>query len=246
MIRGRVSDKLKSFIVLIDPDAYDDEDSVKSIVIKSQRAGVSILLVGGSLISSNNFDEVVRWTKKYAEVPVVLFPGSNLHINSFADGILFLSLISGRNPEFLIGQHVVAAPILKRSGLEILSTGYVLIDAGVQTTVSYISNTNPIPANKDAVAACTALAGVMLGMNLIFLDAGSGAQNTISPKLIHSVKRQIDEVPLLVGGGINTPQKVMDALLGGADSIIIGNVLEENQDFVFKVGKIVDKMNKSI
>jgi putative glycerol-1-phosphate prenyltransferase len=168
-------------------------------------------------------------------VPVVLFPGSNLYIHSDADGILFLSLISGRNPEFLIGQHVVAAPLLKASGLEILPTGYMLVDGGKPTTVSYISNTQPIPADKADIAACTAMAGEMLGQQLLYLDAGSGAENPVSPGMISAVKKATS-LPLLAGGGIRSGEQARNAWEAGADCIVIGNVLESNpgllEDFI--------------
>jgi putative glycerol-1-phosphate prenyltransferase len=156
-----------------------------------------------------------------------------------------LSLISGRNPDFLIGQHVVAAPILKKSRLEIISTGYMLVDCGKQTTVSYISNTTPIPHDKPSVAACTAIAGEMLGLKALYLDGGSGAMYPVSNKMISMVKRSTD-VPLIVGGGINTVQKALEALTAGADMIVIGNGIEKDPNLLVEVSERIIEMNKSI
>ena len=176
-------------------------------------------------------------------MPVVLFPGSNLHIDMAADAILFLSLISGRNPDFLIGQHVLAAPILKRSRLEILPTGYLLIDSGRQTTVSYISNTTPIPHDKPDVAACTAMAGEMLGLKLVYLDAGSGAQQPVTARMVATVRRTVD-APLVVGGGITTPAQAEELLRAGADLVVVGNAIETHQQLLADISDRVGAMNQ--
>jgi putative glycerol-1-phosphate prenyltransferase len=161
-----------------------------------------------------------------------------------ADAILFLSLISGRNPDFLIGQHVISAPILKKSSLEILPTGYILVDSGKQTTVSYMSNTTPIPHDKPEIAACTAMAGEMLGLKLMYLDAGSGAQRAISPKMISIVRKSVD-VPLIVGGGIRSANEAYEAMLAGADTIVIGNGIEKNPALLAEVSEKIDDFNKA-
>jgi len=161
-----------------------------------------------------------------------------LQISKNADGILLLSLISGRNPELLIGKQVIAAPILKASNLDILPTGYILIDGGKPTAVSYMSNTNPIPFDKDDIAMCTAMAGEMLGLKLIYMDAGSGALNAISEKMIKKVSSNIS-IPLIIGGGINTPQKAILACKAGADIIVVGNAIEKDSSLIKKIGKAV-------
>lgn len=239
-----LSDKqnhLKGLAVLLDPDKIDFEtlpDLIHDCILNK----VGYFFVGGSLITNFQLVELVGFIKKYCEIPVVLFPGNSLHIEPTADGILLLSLISGRNPEFLIGQHVISAPILKNSGLEILSTGYILVDSGQQTTVSYISNTTPIPHNKPEIAACTAMAGEMLGMKLIYLDGGSGAKNPVSDKMIAKVKKSVD-LPIIVGGGINSIEKAKTAFEAGADIIVIGNKIEENPNFITDLGVLIKSEN---
>ena len=174
--------------------------------------------------------------------PVVLFPGSSLQIDALADAILFLSLISGRNADFLIGQHVQAAPILKNSKLEILPTGYMLVGEDQSTTVSYISNTTPIPNSKTTVGACTALAGEMLGLKIIYLDAGSGAQSSVSNAMIGAVRRAVS-VPLIVGGGLTDANKASDCLKAGADVIVIGNGIEHNPDLLIDISGMIAEYN---
>ncbi|MCP9768504.1 geranylgeranylglyceryl/heptaprenylglyceryl phosphate synthase [Lacihabitans sp. LS3-19] len=233
----------KSFAVLLDPDKLNPE-SLEDRINAINSASVDYIFVGGSLISTDNMNLVLEKLQEKTFVPKVIFPGNGLHINESADGILLLSLISGRNPDFLIGQHVISAPILKRSSLETLPTGYILIDGGKPTTVSYISNTFPIPNNKPDVAAATAIAGEMLGLKLIYLDAGSGAQIPVSEGIIQTVKKNI-EIPLIVGGGINTVQKASKALAAGADVIVIGNAIEDQPGFLHEISQLVESYNLS-
>jgi putative glycerol-1-phosphate prenyltransferase len=188
--------------------------------------------------------QVIRQIKTQSSIPVILFPGSNLHIDTSADAIFFLSLISGRNPDFLIGQHVIAAPSLKKSRLEILPTGYILVDSGRQTTVSYISNTMPIPYDKPEIAACTAMAGEMLGLKLIYLDAGSGALKQISSKMIAAVRKSVD-VPLIVGGGIRSAEEALEAFEAGADVVVIGNGIEKNPNLLAEVSEKMHRFNNN-
>ena len=162
-----------------------------------------------------------------------------------ADGILFLSLISGRNAELLIGKHVITAPYLKVSPLEILPTGYMLIDGGVPTTVSYISNTQPIPANKDDVALCTAVAGEMLGLKLMYMDAGSGAINPVSTSMIETVSQALD-IPLIVGGGIRTPERAFANAQAGADVIVVGNAIEKEPSLLLEMAEAVHSASSLI
>ena len=235
--------KKKSLAILLDPDMVE----MKEIMVQIQvyvEAGVDLFFVGGSLISGNNFYVLISALKRQKKVPVVIFPGSNHHIHSDADAILLLSLISGRNAELLIGQHVVAAPILKNSGLEILSTGYMLVESGKSTTVSYISNTQPIPSDKDDIAVCTAMAGEMLGLKLIYLDGGSGAQNPVSAKMISAVRRSISN-PLIVGGGINTGVKAQSAWEAGADIVVVGNGLEKDPELFHEIISARNRLNKT-
>src|ERR1700730_10228229 len=196
----------RSFAVLIDPDNVN-EVKIDELTHLTVSAGVDYLLVGGSLVISNHLDEVVQHIRRCCPIPVILFPGTPAGVSRYADGLLYLSLISGRNPELLIGQHVISAPAVRKSGLEIISTGYMVIDGGAPTTVSYISNALPIPADKNEIALCTAMAGEMLGMKMIYMDAGSGARRPISTEMIERVSSSI-EIPLLIGGGIQDPEKV--------------------------------------
>ncbi len=231
----------KSFALLIDPDNCTRAD-LDHIVNLARMGGVNFLFVGGSLIVGDELQEVVRYLKQKIDLPLVLFPGSNHHIVAEADAILLLSLISGRNPDFLIGQHVVAAPLLKRSGIEVMPTGYILVDGGAPTTVSYVSNTHPIPSDKPTVAAVTALAGEMLGLKLIYLDAGSGARKAVQPRMIAAVRKETT-VPLIVGGGIRSTGEAYDAWGAGADILVVGNAAEKDPDFILEMAAANKEIN---
>jgi phosphoglycerol geranylgeranyltransferase len=220
----------KSFAVLIDPDKVNSS-VLDELIELSASAKVDYFLVGGSLVISNHLDECVKHIKKNSDIPVILFPGSPSQISKHADALLYLSLISGRNPELLIGQHVVSAPFIKQSGLEIMPTGYIVIDGGAPTTVSYISNASPVPADKNEIAMCTAMAGEMLGMKLIYMDAGSGAKRPITESMIKIVADHI-EAPLIIGGGILQPEKAYLNCKAGADIIVVGNAIEKNSSLI--------------
>ena len=233
MIYKNIQDKVKSgktvTAVLLDPDKYS-EQKLNYIVSVTDKTNVDFFLVGGSIISTP-VDEFVRNLKEKTSKPVVLFPGSLLQLSTQADGILLLSLISGRNPDLLIGNHVIAAPLLKKSEIEIISTSYILVGTGKATAVEYMSNTKPIPENKSEIVIATALAGEMLGHKIIYLEAGSGASEPINKSLIKEIKSAIS-IPLMVGGGIRTRQQYQNAVEAGADIIVLGNVLEDNPDFL--------------
>ena len=240
-VYNRLSDtSKKKFVVLIDPDKPTDEQIVE-IVEKSVKVGVDFFFVGGSLLTTDSLDNCIKLIKKHCDIPVLIFPGNSLQISKWCDGFLLLSLISGRNAEMLIGRHVISAPYLKLYGNEIIPTGYMLIDGGKQTSVSYMSNTTPIPHDKDDIAMCTALAGEMLGLKIIYMDAGSGALEPISADMIAKVKKTI-EIPLIVGGGINTPEKAANAAKAGADIIVVGNALEKSID---KLKEFADAVHNS-
>jgi len=229
--------KKKSFAVLIDPDKTD-HNGLEKLIALGITAKVDYWFVGGSLVVSNHLEQLVVDLKTKSNIPVILFPGSPSQVTPRADALLYLSLISGRNPELLIGQHVLSAPAVKQSGLEILSTGYMVIDGGAPTTVSYISNATPIPSNKNEIALCTALAGEMLGMKLIYMDAGSGAQKPIPAAMIQAVAAQIT-VPLLVGGGITTPAKAAENCKAGANLIVVGNAIEKDPGLITEIGAAI-------
>jgi phosphoglycerol geranylgeranyltransferase len=227
----------KSFALLIDPDKQDKKQLL-SIIEKAKNANTDYFFLGGSLLTNDSLDLCVRTLKENSNIPVVLFPGNAMQVNAKADGILFLSLISGRNADMLIGKQVITAPILKQSSLEILPTGYMLIDSGKPTTVSYMSNTTPIPADKETVAACTAMAGEMLGLKLIFMDGGSGAKNPISKEMIEVVRESID-VPLIIGGGINSGEKAIVNCKAGADIIVVGNAIEKDENLIAEIAEAI-------
>ncbi len=233
----------KSFVMLIDPDKFEESQAEK-LAQKASFEKIDFLFVGGSLINGASMGDTIQTLKKYTSLPIIIFPGSNMHIDHQADAILFLSLISGRNPEFLIGQHIVAAPFLKRSSLEVLSTGYMLIEGGKATTVSYISHTSPIPYDKPEVAACTAMAGEMLGMKLIYADAGSGAEKSISPKMIQSIRKATD-TPIIIGGGIRSGAAAETIWKAGADLVVIGNAIEENPALIDEIYETKQRLNQS-
>lgn len=237
---GKVNTK-KAFAVLIDPDKLDEATLLKTIQI-AVKAEVDYLFVGGSLVVTDTLDTMVAFMKKHCNIPVVLFPGSPDQITPKADALLYLSLISGRNPELLIGQHVISAPFVRQSGLEIIPVGYLLIDGGAPTTVSYISNTSPIPSNKNDIALCTAMAGEMLGLKLIYMDAGSGALKPIPTEMIQRVAKHI-QIPLVVGGGITTPEKAIENCKAGADIIVVGNAVEKDPTLIESISNAIHSLN---
>lgn len=234
----------KSFAVLIDPDKVNMQriDALTELAVEAK---VDYLLVGGSLVISNQLNEVIGQIKRNCSIPIMLFPGSPSQVSPAADALLYLSLISGRNPELLIGQHVISAPFVKQSGLEIISTGYMVIDGGAPTTVSYISNAAPIPADKNEIAMCTAMAGEMLGMKLIYMDAGSGAKRPITENMIQAVSGQI-QIPLVVGGGISDPEKAYLNCKAGADLIVIGNAIEKDPTLIREMSTAIHSVPVNI
>lgn len=242
-LRERRSQGKKSIAVLVDPDKVEDGNKLLQLINLANENCVDFFFVGGSLVTTINLSEVVKKIKENVTIPVVLFPGNNIQLEPAADAILFLSLISGRNPELLIGQHVVAAPIIRNTKLEVVPTGYMLINSGKTTSVAYISNTTPIPEDKYAIAACTAMAGEMLGLQTIYMDAGSGAEKEISTKMIASVRKAVG-LPLIVGGGINSAQKALNAFEAGADMIVVGNALEKNPDLLTAIAEKVYELNQ--
>ncbi|HHZ65135.1 MAG TPA: geranylgeranylglyceryl/heptaprenylglyceryl phosphate synthase [Flavobacteriales bacterium] len=214
--------RAKQFAILVDPDSNDNAGFIAK---EAQCANVDLIFIGGSILTNGNIESCIEVVKSETDIPVVLFPGNTLQINDKADGILFLSLISGRNPELLIGKHVIAAPVLKASAMEVIPTGYMLIDGGSPTAVSYMSNSTPIPSDKADIAVCTALAGEMLGLKTIYMDGGSGALSPISESMISKVSEQIS-VPLIIGGGIRTPEMAANACKAGADLVVVGSAVE--------------------
>ncbi len=227
----------KLLAVLIDPD----KPSEKELIALCQRAsadGADLIFVGGSLLSHDGLEECLSTIKANCSIPVMLFPGSVLQISNKADGILFLSLISGRNPDLLIGNQVIAAPYLKNSKLEVLPTAYMLVDCGNTTTAIYMSNTKPLPYNKPDIAACTAMAGEMLGLRYFYIDGGSGAQKSVDPKMIKAVRKSIER-PIIVGGGIRDAKTAREIANAGADVIVVGNLFEKNPEAMAEIAKAI-------
>ena len=237
LLREKKLQGKKSFAVLIDPDK-GNATSLDELTELSMAANIDYFFVGGSLIINNRLDEVVQQIKTNSSIPVILFPGSPSQVSKYADALLYLSLISGRNAELLIGQHVLSATLVKQSGLEIMPTGYMVIDGGAPTTVSDISNAAPIPADKNDIAMCTAMAGEMLGMKLIYMDAGSGAKRPITENMIEAVAANI-KIPLIIGGGILEPEKAYRNCKAGADVIVVGNAIEKDASLIKEMAAAV-------
>jgi putative glycerol-1-phosphate prenyltransferase len=240
-IETQVAQGRKLLAYLIDPDKYQGErlDIAIDLIHDTKP---DLVFVGGSLVSAE-ITATVKSLKQFIQQPVILYPGSVAQFTPQADAILFISLISGRNPEFLIGNHVVSAPLIRQSGMEVLPTGYMLIDGGNTTSVQYMSNTMPIPCEKSDIAVATAMAGEYLGLRMIYMDAGSGAHQPVPPPMIRKVKSAIS-VPLMIGGGLNTPAKVEAACQAGADLIVIGNAAEKDPSLLMAFKKVIDGFNK--
>jgi putative glycerol-1-phosphate prenyltransferase len=236
----KVKEKQKSFALLIDPDKISLEQIKKTVSLAS-KSGVDYIFIGGSLLLNQSVEKIIKFIKDYIDVPIILFPGHPLQLADNADGLLFLSLISGRNADMLIGNHVSVAPLLKNSKVEVIPTGYMIIESGKLTSVSYISNTTPIPNDKDDIAMCTAIAGELLGLKIIFMDAGSGAYKTISSSMINRVKNNIS-IPLIIGGGIKTPQQAIEACNAGADIIVVGNAIENDISLIDTISQAIHSL----
>ncbi|MBK7556578.1 MAG: geranylgeranylglyceryl/heptaprenylglyceryl phosphate synthase [Flavobacteriales bacterium] len=228
----------KLLAVLIDPDQAQDAERLERTIQNACMAKADLMFVGGSLLMTDAFDACVKRVKELSDRPVVLFPGSPAQLSAHADALLFLSLISGRNAELLIGHHVTAAPRVKALGIEAIPTGYMLVDGGRATTAHYVSQTSPIPHDKPGIAACTALAGEMLGMRTMYMDTGSGAKKTVSAEMTAAVRASVS-CPIIVGGGIRdaaTARLLCDA---GADVIVVGTAVEEDPETVFALSEAV-------
>ena len=240
LIEAAKADGRKMLAVLIDPDFGSDHAFLERTVQNACMAKADLIFVGGSLLTSTAFDRCVDLVKKWSDRPVVLFPGSPAQLSPHADAVLFLSLISGRNPELLIGHHVTAAPTIRAMGIEAIPTGYMLVDGGKPTTVSYVSQTLPIPHDKPGIAAATAIAGELLGLRTIYMDTGSGALNTVPPDMIASVRKSVD-LPIIIGGGIRdvrTAQALCDA---GADVLVVGTAFEQDPEHIFAMSQAVHR-----
>jgi putative glycerol-1-phosphate prenyltransferase len=224
-----ISSKGAAFLILLDPDKLE-EKKLARFVAHCEKSGVDGFLVGGSLMMNGDFESFIEKVKIKTNLPVIIFPGGVEQISSFADAILYLSVVSGRNPEHLIGKHVLAAPIIKKKKIEPISTGYMIIESGSITTAEYISGSTPLPRNKPEIAAATALAAEYLGMKLIYLEAGSGADNSVPEEMIKAVT-DFCSIPVIVGGGIRTPNSARKKVEHGAKIIVTGNFFENEENW---------------
>ncbi len=236
-----VEDNLKQLAILVDPDKTTIGKAEK-IARECDNLKVDYFFTGSSLLINGDLESCIKALRNNSQIPVIIFPGNNLQISSQADAILFLSLISGRNPEMLIGNHVIAAPQIKNSGLEVIPTGYILIDCGRIASVHYMSNTLPIPSDKHDIAICTAMAGEMLGLKMIYLDGGSGADKTIPTEMISLVRKHI-EIPMIVGGGVCNTRQASEIWNAGADLLVVGNALEKDTELINQLVNMRNELN---
>jgi phosphoglycerol geranylgeranyltransferase len=218
-------EKGAGYLALLDPDKLSGSALVDTAACCAEN-GVDALLIGSSLMFTTEFDATVRQVKRHVEIPVILFPGASHHLSRHADAMLFLSLLSGRNPQYLIGEQVRAAPIVHALGIEPIATGYLLIESGAVTSAEFMSDTRPIPRDKPSIAVAHALAAEYLGMRLVYLEAGSGARLPVPEPMIAAVCAAVS-IPVMVGGGIRSPQVAAEKVAAGADFLVTGNVLEE-------------------
>jgi phosphoglycerol geranylgeranyltransferase len=237
------SEQKKALAVLIDPD--QPKESVANIAQLCSEQNVDFVFIGGSLVTAGILSSTIQIVKKYYPGKIYIFPGNEFMIDASADGILFLSLLSGRNPEYLIGKHVVSAPLLAKSNLDVISTAYLLIEGGKETSVSYISNTKPIPSDKSDIAAATAIAGKLMGMQCIYMDAGSGALYHIPAKMVNRVRQEV-KLPLIIGGGIRNSETALELYKAGADVLVIGNGVEENDNLIKAITEVEIGISKKV
>jgi len=216
------------YAVLLDPDKKN-HDIIESIVTKVNESDVDILLVGGSLMMDGKSHDRVRDIKEQSKIPVVFFPGSVSQLNSYFDAVLFLSVLSGRNPHYLIGEQVISAPIIKSLGLETIPTGYLLLDGGARSTVEFMSGSKPIPMNRPEITVAHALAAEYMGMKFVYLEAGSGAERSVPEEIINRCVENLN-INLIVGGGIKSPQEAASKIEAGASMVVTGSVLETSQN----------------
>ena len=228
-ILNTIKSKGAAYLVLLDPDKLSFKKS-ESFLKHCANAGVDGFLIGGSLMLSGNFEMMIEKVKANTNLPAIIFPGSIDQISPHADAILFLSVVSGRNADHLIGRHVIASPLIKRSGIEVISTAYILIESGITSTAVYMSGSMPLPRNKPEIAAATALAAEYLGMKLIYLEAGSGADQPVPDEMIKAVT-DVCNVPVIVGGGIRSPFVAREKVDSGANIIVTGNYFEDEKNW---------------
>lgn len=217
------------YLVLIDPDKWE-QNKIIEIAVNACEAGTDGLLMGGSLLLSSSFDDLVKIVKEHVDIPLIIFPGCPTQVSKNADAVFFLSLISGRNPTYIISEQVKAAPVIKALGVEPISVGYMLVESGRISSTEFMSNTRPIPRDKPDIAKATALAAEYLGMKMVYLEAGSGADKSVPDEMVEAVSNYVS-LPVIVGGGIRTPEEANQKVLSGASFVVTGNVLEKQENF---------------
>lgn len=228
-LTDKIAENGACHLILLDPDKLSEEQ-LKKFVSQCAASGVDGFLVGGSLLMNGNLDETLKEVRKYTKLPLIIFPGSVNQVSKYADAILFISLISGRNSEHLIGKHVIAAPLIKNAGIEPISTGYLIIESGARTTAEYMSGSLPIPRRKPEIAAATALAAQYLGMKFVYLEAGSGADDHVPVEMVQVVSSTCD-IPVIVGGGIRNAETAAKLVHAGAKIIVTGNFFENDSSW---------------
>ena len=232
-----IDEKGAAYVVLIDPD-QKNENSLESHVELANHSNVDALFVGGSLIMDGKYKDRVKRIKDLSNIPVIFFPGGAGQLNSYYDAMLFMSVISGRNPHYLIGEQAIAAPMVKDIGVETIPTGYMLMDGGAASTVEFMSGTRPIPMNRSDIAVAHALAGQYLGMKLIYLEAGSGANEPVTTDVVEAVTDALD-ISVIIGGGIRNPKTAFEKVKAGASIIVTGTVIEESPNLMSELADAV-------
>ena len=240
-LNSDIDEKGAAYVVLIDPDRKN-ENSLESRVESANESGVDALFVGGSLMMDRKCKERVKRIKDVSNIPVIFFPGGVGQLNAYYDAMLFMSVISGRNPHYLIGEQAIAAPIVKDIGMETIPTGYILMDGGAGSTVEFMSGTRPIPMNRSDIAVAHALAGQYLGMKLIYLEAGSGAKEPVGNNVVEAVTETLD-IPVIVGGGIRNAETASEKVKAGASIIVTGTVIEENSSLMSELADAIHWKN---
>ena len=230
----KFSSKTGQIAVLIDPEETNSREKLQKIVEKAEFAKIDYFFIGGSTVTRSDFQKTTSLLKELTQIPLVIFPGDHQQLSNEADALLYLSLLSGRNPEYLIGQHVKSAQEVIQLDLEVIPTAYILIDGGNHSTVAYVSQTTPIPRDKSAIALNTAIAGVLQGNKVVYFDAGSGAKHPVDVELVKLVKQQLDTV-MIVGGGVSSVDKIEALKAAGTNVIVIGNKIEEDIDFLLDI-----------
>jgi len=241
LILNSFAKRLGQIAILIDPEKSKNQVQLKDLIDKAQFAQVDYFFVGGSTVSREDFISVISFLKKNSSIPVVIFPGAAHQISKEADALLYLSIISGRNPDYLIGHHVQSANVVYDMDIEVIPTAYILIDGGTKSSVAYVSQTTPIPNDKQSIITNTAKAGILQGKKLLYLDAGSGAQQMVLPETVKELT-QLNS-PIIIGGGVKTKEQITELSDAGANVIVIGNKIEEDIDFLLDIHSYIRESN---